>query len=114
VDELARVKELISRHSGDGVTRTARPGVSVLRRAEGHLAHRHFRAVTSMTPIQIQKQIRPHEARARLLAEPGDVTDAGFAVGYDSASQFSREYPRVFGVPPSRDALALRKSAVLP
>ena len=57
-----------------------------------------------MTPIQIQKQIRPHEARARLLAEPGDVTDAGFAVGYDSASQFSREYPCVFGVPPSRDA----------
>jgi len=83
-------------------------------RAEGHRAHRHFRAVTSMTPIQIQKQIRPHEARARLLAEPGDVTDAGFAVGYDSASQFSREYPCVFGVPPSRDALALRKAAVLP
>jgi methylphosphotriester-DNA--protein-cysteine methyltransferase len=113
VDELARVNELISRHSGEGVTRTALPSVSVLR-AEGHRAHRHFRAVTSMSPIQIQKQIRPHEARARLLAEPGDVTDAGFAVGYDSASQFSREYPCVFGVPPSRDALALRKAAVLP
>jgi len=54
VDELARVKELISRHSGDGVTRTALPSISVLRRAEGHRAHRHFRAVTSMTPIQIQ------------------------------------------------------------
>jgi AraC-like DNA-binding protein len=76
--------------------------------------HRHFRAVTSMTPIQFQKQIRLHEARARLLAEPGDVTGAGFAVGYDSASQFSREYRRMFGVPPSRDALALRKRAVLP
>jgi AraC-like DNA-binding protein len=45
--------------------------------------HRHFRAVTSMTPIQFQKQIRLHEARARLLAEPGDVTGVGFAVGYD-------------------------------
>ena len=67
-----------------------------------------------MTPIQIQKQIRPHEARARLLAEPGDVTDAGFAVGYDSASQFSRAHRRTFGVPPSCDALALRKAAVLP
>ena len=67
-----------------------------------------------MTPIQFQKQICPHEARARLLAEPGDVGGAGFAVGYDSASQFSREYRRMFGVPPSRDALALRKTAVLP
>ena len=62
--------------------------------------HRHFRAVTSMTPIQFQKQIRLHEARARLLAEPGDVTGVGFAVGYDSPSQFSREYRRMFGVPP--------------
>jgi AraC-like DNA-binding protein len=74
--------------------------------------HRHFRAVTSMTPIQFQKQIRLHEARARLLTEPGDVTGAGFAVGYDSPSQFSREYRRLFGVPPSRDALDLRQAAV--
>jgi AraC-like DNA-binding protein len=65
--------------------------------------HRHFRAVTAMTPIQFQKQIRLHEARALLLAEPGDVAGAGFAVGYDSPSQFSREYRRMFGVPPSRD-----------
>jgi AraC-like DNA-binding protein len=71
--------------------------------------HRHFRAVTSMTPIQFQKQIRLHEARARLLAEPGDVTGVGFAVGYDSPSQFSREYRRMFGMPPSRDALARRQ-----
>jgi len=76
--------------------------------------HRHFRALTSMTPIQFQKQIRLHEARARLLTEPGDVTGAGFAVGYDSPSQFSREYRRMFGVPPSHDAHALRESAVLP
>ena len=76
--------------------------------------HRHFRAVTSMTPIQFQKQIRLHEARARLLAEGKDVAGVGFAVGYDSPSQFSREYRRMFGVPPSRDALALRKTAALP
>ena len=76
--------------------------------------HRHFRAVTSMTPFQFQKQIRLHEARARLLAEPGDVAGVGFAVGYDSPSQFSREYRRMFGVPPSRDALVLREAAVLP
>ena len=76
--------------------------------------HRHFRAVTSMTPIQFQKQIRLREARARLLAEPGDVTGVAFAVGYDSPSQFSREYRRMFGVSPSRDALGLRAAAVLP
>jgi AraC-like DNA-binding protein len=74
--------------------------------------HRHFRAVTSMTPIQYQKQIRLHEARARLLAEPSDLTGVGFAVGYDSPSQFSREYRRMFGVPPSRHALALRQGIV--
>jgi AraC-like DNA-binding protein len=76
--------------------------------------HRHFRAVTSMTPIQFQKEIRLHEARARLLAEPGDVAGVGFAVGYDSPSQFSREYRRLFGRPPSRDALTLREAAALP
>jgi transcriptional regulator GlxA family with amidase domain len=65
-----------------------------------------------MTPIQFQKQIRLHEARARLLAEPGDVAGVGFAVGYDSPSQFSREYRRMFGVPPSHDALALREAVV--
>jgi AraC-like DNA-binding protein len=74
--------------------------------------HRHFRAVTSMTPIQFQKEIRLHEARTRLLAEPGDVAGVGFAVGYDSPSQFSREYRRMFGVPPGRDASALRRAAV--
>jgi transcriptional regulator GlxA family with amidase domain len=58
-----------------------------------------------MTPIQFQKQIRVHEARARLFAEPGDVAGVGLAVGYDSPARFSREYRRMFGVPPSRDAL---------
>jgi transcriptional regulator GlxA family with amidase domain len=49
-------------------------------------------------------QIRLHEARARLLAGPGDIAGTGFAVGYGSPSQFSREYRRMFGAPPSRDA----------
>ncbi|WP_127500469.1 AraC family transcriptional regulator [Actinoplanes solisilvae] len=69
--------------------------------------HRHFRAVTTMTPIQFQKTIRLHEARNRLLAAPGDVAAVGFAVGYESASQFSREYRRMFGLPPGRDAARL-------
>jgi AraC-like DNA-binding protein len=76
--------------------------------------HRHFRTVTSMSPIQFQKQIRLHEARVRLIAEPGNVAGVGFAVGYDSPSQFSREYRRMFGASPSRDALALREKAATP
>ena len=72
--------------------------------------HRHFRAVTSMSPLQYQKQIRLQEARARLLAQSGDVAAVGFAVGYDSPSQFSREYSRVYGAPPGRDASHLRRA----
>jgi AraC-like DNA-binding protein len=75
--------------------------------------HRHFRAVTAMTPIQFQKQIRLQEARSRLLADADDVAAVGFAVGYDSASQFSREYSRMFGAPPGRDAARLRQVAPL-
>jgi AraC-like DNA-binding protein len=73
--------------------------------------HRHFRAVTEMTPIQFQKRIRLQEARTRLIAQPRDVAGVGFAVGYESASQFSREYRRQFGVPPGRDAAHLRAAA---
>ena len=75
--------------------------------------HRHFRAVTAMTPIQFQKQIRLQEARSRLLADAADVAAVGFAVGYDSASQFSREYSRMFGAPPGRDVARLRQVAPL-
>ncbi|MFG2791051.1 AraC family transcriptional regulator N-terminal domain-containing protein [Streptomyces sp. NPDC048419] len=70
--------------------------------------HRHFRALTAMTPIQYQKQIRLQEARLRLMSSTEDVATVGFAVGYDSASQFSREYRRHFGLPPGRDASRLR------
>jgi AraC-like DNA-binding protein len=70
--------------------------------------HRQFRAVTSLTPIQYQKQVRLQEARARLIAEHGNVAAVGFAVGYDSPSQFSRDYRRLFGAPPGQDAQRLR------
>jgi AraC-like DNA-binding protein len=70
--------------------------------------HRHFRAITAMSPLQYQKQIRLQEARARLLAEPQDVASVGYEVGYDSPSQFSREYSRLFGAPPGEDMARLR------
>lgn len=65
--------------------------------------HRHFRAVTSLTPIQYQKQIRLQAARARLVSGMHDVGSVGSTVGYDSPSQFSREYRRMFGHPPGKD-----------
>ena len=67
--------------------------------------HRHFRAATSMTPIQFAKQIRLQEARALLMTQPANVAEIGYLVGYESPSQFSREYRRTFGVPPGRDAV---------
>jgi AraC-like DNA-binding protein len=70
--------------------------------------HHHFRTLTSMTPLQYQKRLRLHEARRRMLVEGLDAANAAFEVGYESASQFNREYSRVFGQSPMRDVRALR------
>lgn len=70
--------------------------------------HRHFKAVTAMSPLQYQKQVRLQEARNLLLGRGRDIAAIGFAVGYDSPSQFSREYCRLFGQPPGRDLERLR------
>lgn len=70
--------------------------------------HRHFKAVTSMSPLQYQKQLRLLEARRLMLAEDADATHAAYQVGYESPSQFSREYSRMFGAPPIQDIQRLR------
>jgi AraC-like DNA-binding protein len=70
--------------------------------------HRAFRAVTALSPIRFQKQIRLQKSRLLLLTGVDDVATVGYRVGYDSASQFSREYRRQFGLPPGRDAARLR------
>jgi AraC-like DNA-binding protein len=70
--------------------------------------HRHFRAVTAMSPLQFQKRIRLQEARTLLVARAGDVAGVGHLVGYDSPTQFNREYRRLFGAPPGQDAARLR------
>lgn len=72
--------------------------------------HHHFKAVTAMTPLQFQKQLRLQEARRLLFTEIGDAATAGHLVGYESPSQFSREYNRMFGAPPARDAARLRSA----
>ena len=72
--------------------------------------HHHFRGLTSMSPLQFQKQLRLHTARQKMLTEELDAASAAFAVGYESPSQFNREYKRFFGKPPMRDVQALRAS----
>lgn len=70
--------------------------------------HHHFKALTSLSPLQYQKQLRLHEARRMLIRRVSDVTSAAYSVGYESPSQFSRDYSRLFGAPPSRDMVQLR------
>jgi len=72
--------------------------------------HRHFRAITTMSPLQFQKKIRLQEARCLLLTRHADAASVGFDVGYESPSQFSREYRRMFGAPPGRDTLRVRRA----
>jgi AraC-like DNA-binding protein len=73
--------------------------------------HQHFKTLTSMTPLQYQKQLRLLEARRLMTADGANVSSAAYQVGYESASQFSREYSRMFGAAPKRDAMELRASA---
>jgi AraC-like DNA-binding protein len=88
-----RVEELAS---------VAQMGVSTL--------HHHFRSLTAMSPLQYQKQLRLHTARVRMLTNGLDAASAAFEVGYESPSQFSREYSRFFGQPPMRD-IKVRRGA---
>ncbi|MEA9555160.1 AraC family transcriptional regulator [Xanthomonas nasturtii] len=72
--------------------------------------HAHFKTVTSMTPLEYRSHLRVHEARRLMVADALTAADAGFRVGYESASQFSRDYARILGEPPARDAQRLRAS----
>ena len=94
-DKPLRVEELAS---------VAQMGVSTL--------HHHFRSLTAMSPLQYQKRLRLHAARVRMLTEGIDAASAAFEVGYESASQFSREYSRFFGQPPMRDIKSRREAGV--
>lgn len=89
----------------DELARIARVGVSTL--------HHQFRALTSMSPLQYQKTLRLHAARKRMLIGSLDATSAAYEVGYESVSQFNREYSRLFGQPPMRDVKTLRDNKVV-
>ncbi|MFT3953688.1 MAG: AraC family transcriptional regulator [Piscinibacter sp.] len=84
----------------EDLARAANMGVSTL--------HHHFKALTGMSPLQYQKQLRLAEARRLMLAERLDASTAAYRVGYESPSQFSREYSRQFGAPPMRDIAGMR------
>jgi AraC-like DNA-binding protein len=74
--------------------------------------HRHFRAITGLTPLQYQKHLRLQEARSLLAARTQDVASVALSVGYHSPTQFNREYRKLFGAPPGRDAAMLRSRAL--
>jgi AraC-like DNA-binding protein len=84
----------------DELAAVARMGVSTL--------HHQFRALTAMSPLQYQKRLRLQTARQRMLMDGIDASTAAYEVGYESVSQFTREYSRVFGQPPMRDIKAIR------
>jgi AraC-like DNA-binding protein len=89
----------------DELATIARMGVSTL--------HHQFRSLTAMSPLQYQKQLRLQSARERMLMDGLDATTAAYEVGYESVSQFNREYSRLFGQPPMRDIKNLRDSKVV-
>jgi AraC-like DNA-binding protein len=70
--------------------------------------HEHFKAMTAMSPLEFRTQLRMQEARRLMVSDGLDAANAGYSVGYDSPSQFSRDYSRLFGAPPARDASRLR------
>ncbi len=72
--------------------------------------HAHFKAITSMSPLEFRTHLRMHEAQRLMVGGAMDAASAGFSVGYGSPSQFSRDYARIFGMPPARHADRLRSS----
>lgn len=106
IARIARVLRWITDHYADPISIDELAGMAAMSAAS---LHRHFKAATTLTPIQFQKQVRLQAARRLLLSETNEAAAAGFAVGYESASQFNRDYRRLFGQPPRRDVSAIRK-----
>ncbi|UPG84367.1 AraC family transcriptional regulator [Luteibacter aegosomatis] len=104
-----RIAEAI-RHLRNDVSRPVRVDeLAALAGMSPSSFHQHFKALTSQSPVQFHKNLRLLEAKRLMVAEDAGVASAAYRVGYESASQFSREYSRLFGVAPGRDASAMRR-----
>ncbi|WP_431258695.1 AraC family transcriptional regulator [Roseateles chitinivorans] len=104
---LARVNKVIQRIRREFAQPLAVEALAEEAAMSASAFHRHFKAVTSLSPLQYQKQLRLLQARKLLVAAGQNVTAVAYEVGYESPTQFSREYGRAFGLPPAKDALRL-------
>ncbi|PSB30792.1 AraC family transcriptional regulator [Stenomitos frigidus] len=105
---MQRIAEVIKRLKADFAQPLRIEDLAEQAKMSASSFHHHFKAVTSMSPLQYQKQLKLLEARRLMLAENSDASQSAYQVGYESASQFSREYSRMFGAPPIRDIEHLR------
>lgn len=104
---LARVNKVIQRIRREFAQPLAIEALAEEAAMSASAFHRHFKAVTSLSPLQYQKQLRLLQARKLLVTAGRNVTAVAYEVGYDSPTQFSREYGRAFGLPPAKDALRI-------
>lgn len=105
---MQRIAEVIKRLKADFASPLRVEELALAANMSASAFHRHFKQVTSMSPLQYQKQLRLSAARQIMLSENVDATQAAYQVGYESTSQFSREYARMFGAPSIRDVERLR------
>jgi AraC-like DNA-binding protein len=103
--QIARAIVWIRSHFRDGWRIEDLAGIAGMSRSA---FHEHFKAMTAMSPLEFRTQLRMQEARRLMVSDGLDAANAGYHVGYDSPSQFSRDYSRLFGAPPARDASRLR------
>ncbi len=108
VSQIRRAIQTIRDHYAEPIAMEALASVTAMGLST---FHRRFKAVTGMSPLQYQKQIRLLQARSLLVAGSGSATEIAFEVGYESPSQFSREYARAFGLPPAKDCARLRMAS---
>jgi AraC-like DNA-binding protein len=106
--QIARAILWLRAHFKDGWRIDDLAGVAGMSRSA---FHQHFKAMTAMSPLEFRTQLRMQEARRLMVSDGLDAANAGYLVGYDSPSQFSRDYARLFGVPPARDAGRLRSAS---
>jgi AraC-like DNA-binding protein len=108
--QLARIRQVIKHIAQQPDEQFPVPALANMAGMSVPSFHRHFKAATGMSPLQYQKTLRLHAAR-KLIVASGDAAKTAYAVGYESPSQFSREYARLFGISPARDAARLRQGA---